>query len=136
MKSTRHLLQKGLYKRLVQILKVYPFVLSWLFLAGSLMTCFDIETKWMVLLCKTSFLSLVVLVLSSHVLEYCPRHRYPLYFIFTCNLVDLAHTYVGGRPSLYIGIYLLLFVLLYIGVTIHYYAEHCKKSFGTTAERH
>lgn len=122
----RKVIKQNLFKILIKIIKYYPFILSVLYLVGSLVACYDVETKWRVLLCKTSFLSLIVLLINSFVLGFCIRHRMPLYFIFLCNVVDFLHTYVGIEAYC-IYIYISLFILLYFILLLHY-VTNCKAS--------
>lgn len=88
-------LDKKLYKVLLIIMKIIPFVLSINETIFTILHYYEIPCYSLNFIGGFSVLFLVQLYIMSYVFQYCIWHRVPLHYVTTVNILALYDTFVG-----------------------------------------
>ena len=86
---------KRLYKLLLLILKIIPFLLSINETVFTILHYYDIECYSLNFFGGFSVLFLLQLYIMSYVFNYCKWHRVPLHYVTIVNILALYDTFVG-----------------------------------------
>jgi hypothetical protein len=86
---------KSLYKIELKLLKILPYLAALFYLLNTILTYFGIDCIFFNIIAGHSLLSLIFMLLSSFVFNFCIYHRIPLYYMGICSCINLYDWYVG-----------------------------------------
>ena len=109
---------KRLYKLLLLILKIIPFLLSINETVFTILHYYDIECYSLNFFGGFSVLFLLQLYIMSYVFNYCKWHRVPLHYVTIVNILALYDTFVGIPLS---DLQMLRVYLIIAGVSLLYF---------------
>jgi len=113
---------KTTYKLLIITLKYLPYLLALIDIIHTILSYFDINGDILRLFGGISILSIIFIYLTSYAFKFCEKHRIPIYYIITSNLIATYDTYIGipCTDKQLLCIYLALTGLFIIGYVIAY----------------
>lgn len=86
---------KSLYKIELKLLKILPYLAALFYLLNTILTYCGIDCIFFNIIAGHSLLSLVFMLLSSFVFNFCIYHRIPLYYMCMCSCINLYDWYIG-----------------------------------------
>lgn len=108
-------LNKTLYKSILLLLKVIPFVLAFLYATYTLFAFWNIDLVFISYIAHMSVLPWIFLYLASFVFKFCIVHRLPMYYIAITDSLTIIDNYIGIPVCLF---HLLMIHIVIIGVFI------------------
>lgn len=108
-------INKQLYKGILILLKILPFVICLMYMISTICGFFSIELIIIGYISHLSILSWLFLYLASYVFQFCTVHRLPLYYIALNDALVVSDNYIGIPLDIY---NLFILHLLIIGVFI------------------
>lgn len=88
-------LNKTLYKSILFLLKVIPYVLAFIYIVYTAFAFFSIDLIFLGYLAHMSVLPWIFLFLASYVFKFCTVHRLPLYYILVNDTITIIDAYIG-----------------------------------------
>ena len=92
-------LNKTLYKSILFLLKVIPYVLAFIYIVYTAFAFFNIDLIFLGYLAHMSVLPWVFLFLASYVFRFCTVHRLPLYYILVNDTITTIQELLVRRCS-------------------------------------
>ena len=86
---------KSLYKIELKLLKLLPYLTALFYLLNTILTYCGIDCIFFNLIAGHSVLSILFMLLSSFVFNFCIYHRIPLYYMSLCSCINLYDWYIG-----------------------------------------
>lgn len=86
-------LNKTLYKSILFLLKVIPYVLAFIYIVYIAFAFFNIDLILLGYLAHMSVLPWIFLFLASYVFKFCTVHRLPLYYILVNDTITTIDAY-------------------------------------------
>ena len=86
---------KTLYTIELKLLKILPYLAALFYLLNTILTYYGIDCIFFNIIAGHSLLSLIFMLLSSFVFNFCIYHRIPLYYMCMCSCINLYDWYIG-----------------------------------------
>lgn len=108
-------LNKSLFKAEIKLLKIMPFLIALFYMTGTILSYFNIDTVLFNLIAGQSLISVLFMLVSSFVFNFCIYHRIPLYYIIVNDCLCYYDWYIGISLN---NKELLILHSILIGITI------------------
>lgn len=114
-------MNKLLYKIELYLVKVIPMIFALLCLLNTTLSYFSINVEILSYIGSVSFITLLLLYVTSYVFKFCGYHRMFIHYTAVTWILNIIDLYIGIPVSNigYLGIQLIiagisLFIILYI----------------------
>lgn len=112
---------KLLYRIEILVLKILPMLISSMYLIGTVLNCYGIDTTPFTYVTGMSLIPLLFMYLSSYVFKFCAYHRMFLHYILFNIIANCVDYYIGIPIDnrTYFALFIIitcifLFVILYL----------------------
>ena len=115
------MIDKLLYKIELYTIKIVPIIYALLCLLNTILSYFGIDLIILSYIGSVSFITLILLYLTSYVFKFCEYHRMFIHYTTITWILNIVDLYIGIPVSdiCYLGIQLIiagisLFIILYL----------------------
>lgn len=104
------MINKKLYRNYFLLTKYLPFCVAVIYYICSIISCFEVNTLYLILLFKCPLWCTIYGIVTSKVYKLCVLHRIPLYYMVLCNLIYIVKVDVYYNQILYLILYTISFI--------------------------
>lgn len=120
-------MNKMMYKLELICVKYIPILIAVVVLLNAILSYFDIYINELNYIAGTSFLTLILMYISSYAYKFCEYHRMFIHYILTHKLLVTVDMYIGIPLSNFNMLVAYLVVAGIFAIAILYLHQKCKK---------